>query len=83
MPLPAMSNALPLAEVVTGTGRPPCRVTPRSKPISFIAIWPWSWYIETTASKSPRRAAMNTVSGDHGPVTAKPRTPQLLRRPAR
>ena len=23
-------------------GNPPSTVTPRSKPISFIAIWPWS-----------------------------------------
>ena len=55
-----MSKALPLAQVATGTGRPPCSVTPLSKPMSFIAICPWSWYIDTTASKSPRRAARNT-----------------------
>ena len=36
-----------------GNGKPPISVTPRSKPISFIAIWPWSWYIVTTASKLP------------------------------
>jgi hypothetical protein len=40
---PTMSKALPLAHVATGTGRPPCSVTPLSKPISFIAICPWSW----------------------------------------
>jgi hypothetical protein len=45
-----MSNAVPDAQVATGTGRPPCSVTPRSNPISFIAICPWSWYIDTTAS---------------------------------
>ena len=46
----AMSNAVPCAGVVIGIGRPPCTVTPRWKPISFIAIWPWSWYIVTTPS---------------------------------
>ena len=56
------------AQVATGTGRPPCSVTPLSKPMSFIAIWPWSWYIVTTASKSPRRAATNTVSEGIGPA---------------
>ena len=50
LPAPAMSYAVPWAGVVMGMGRPPCTVTPRSKPISFIAIWPWSWYIVTTPS---------------------------------
>ena len=47
---PTMSNAVPDAQVAIGTGSPPWSVTPRSKPSSFIAIWPWSWYIVTTAS---------------------------------
>jgi len=42
LPLPAMSNAVPWAGVVIGIGRPPCTVTPREKPISLIAICPWS-----------------------------------------
>jgi len=36
--------------VVIGIGRPPCTVTPRLKPISLMAIWPWSWYMVTTPS---------------------------------
>jgi len=42
IPRPVMSYAVPWAGVVIATGRPPCTVTPRSNPISFIAIWPWS-----------------------------------------
>ena len=42
MPWPAMSYAVPCAGVQIGNGKPPISVTPRSKPISFIAIWPWS-----------------------------------------
>ena len=38
MPRPAISYAVPCAGVVIATGRPPWTVTPRSKPINFIAI---------------------------------------------
>src|SRR5262249_35645195 len=51
---------------------PPRRVTPRSKPISFIAIWPWSWYIVSTASNAPLLARRKTVSAGNGPSTKMP-----------
>ena len=47
---PAMSYAVPWAGVAIGTGSPPSTVTPRSKPSSLIAIWPWSWYMLTAPS---------------------------------
>ena len=53
-------------------GRPPATVTPRSNPISFIAICPWSWYIVTTPWNSPRRAATNRVSAGSGPIASRP-----------
>src|SRR6185312_15783740 len=71
-PLPAISYAVPCAGVVIGNGKPPISVTPRSNPISFIAIWPWSWYIVTTASNAPFRARTNTVSDGNGPSAAMP-----------
>ena len=55
-----------------GNGKPPSSVTPRSKPISFIAIWPWSWYIVSTASNAPLVARTNTVSGGNGPSAVMP-----------
>lgn len=67
-----MSNAVPDAQVATGTGRPPWSATPRSKPMSFTAIRPWSGYIETTASKSPRFAATNALSDGGGPRRVRP-----------
>src|SRR5262249_41564345 len=72
MPLAAMSCAVPWAGVVTGNGSPAASVTPRSKPSSFIAIWPWSWYMVTTASNSPARARTNTVSAGTGPRASRP-----------
>src|SRR5215813_8385099 len=72
MPLAAMSCAVPCAGVVTGNGSPAASVTPRSKPSSFIAIWPWSWYIVTTASNSPARARTKTVSAGTGPRASRP-----------
>ena len=51
-PRPWVSKPVPWAQVVVGTGSPPATVTPRQKPISFMAICPWSWYIVTVASTS-------------------------------
>ena len=42
LPCPAMSKAVPCAGVVIGAGKPPATVTPRSKPSSLTATWPWS-----------------------------------------
>ena len=50
MPLPTMSNAVPCAGVVNTVSSPPVTVTPRLKPFSLVAIWPWSWYIVSTPS---------------------------------
>ena len=36
-------------------------VTPLSKPISFMAIWPWSWNM-VNGVELPARARTNTVS---------------------
>ena len=41
-PLPTMSNAVPCAGVVNTVERPPVTVTPRLKPLSLVAICPWS-----------------------------------------
>ena len=54
------------------TGRPTVTLTPVSKPMSLIGMWPWSWYWTTTMSKRPCRACMNTVSGGHGPDASMP-----------
>src|SRR5262249_52932118 len=70
--LGAMACAVPRAGVVPGKGRPAASVTPRSKPSSFIAIWPWSWYMVTTASNSPARARTKTVSAGIGPRASRP-----------
>src|SRR5262245_60452627 len=72
IPRPAMSYAVPCAGVQIGKGKPPRSVTPRSKPISFIAIWPWSWYIVSTASNAPFLARRKTVSAGNGPSTQMP-----------
>src|SRR5262249_35369996 len=72
IPWPAMSYAVPCAGVQIGKGKPPRSVTPRSKPISFIAIWPWSWYIVSTASNAPFLARRKTVSAGNGPSTQMP-----------
>ena len=40
IPFPAISKAVPCAGVAMGFGRPPWSVTPFSKPMSFMAIWP-------------------------------------------
>ena len=45
----------------------PVTVTPRLKPLSLVAIWPWSWYIVSTPSNSPAKALRNTVSAGKGP----------------
>jgi len=42
-PRPSISYAVPRAGMQIGNGNPPSSVTPRSKPMSFIAIRPWSW----------------------------------------
>src|ERR687890_23022 len=47
-------------------------VTPRSKPMSFIAICPWSWYMVSTASNCPALARRNTVSEGYGPSAPMP-----------
>src|SRR5690606_6621242 len=73
MPFPAMSYAVPWAGVRTGMANPPSIVTPRSKPMSFIAICPWSWYMVRTASKAPALARRKTVSDGKGPSAAMPR----------
>ena len=57
---------------VTGMGSPPSSVTPREKPSSLIAIWPWSWYMVTTESKTPSRARSQTVSEGNGPLASIP-----------
>ena len=44
-------------------GKPVVRLIALSKASNFTGINPWSWYIATTASNLPSRAAMNTVSG--------------------
>jgi hypothetical protein len=63
-----------------GIGRPPCTVTPREKPISLMAIWPWSWYMVTMASYWPSRARRKMVSAGNGPSTGVPRGAQRLHR---
>src|SRR5262249_28280733 len=42
LPWPTMSNAVPWAGVVKTVSRPAVTVTPRLKPLSLVAIWPWS-----------------------------------------
>jgi hypothetical protein len=37
-----MSKAVPCADVATGIGSPAAIVTPRSNPVIFMAICPWS-----------------------------------------
>jgi hypothetical protein len=68
-----MSNAVPCAGVQKTVFRPPVTVTPRLKPFSFVAICPWSWYIESTPSNSSPKALMNTVSEGYGPLQLMPR----------
>ena len=72
-PLPTMSNAVPWAGVVNTVASPPVTVTPRLKPLSLVAIWPWSWYIVSTPSKSPPKPLMKTVSAGKGPLQSMPR----------
>src|SRR5262245_32692439 len=72
IPRPVMSYAVPCAGVQIGKRKPPRNVTPRSKPISFIAIWSWSWYIVSTASNAPFLARRKTVSAGNGPSTQMP-----------
>ena len=50
--VPTISKAVPWSGIVIGKGRPPKTDTPLSKPkpISLIAIWPWSWYKLTAQS---------------------------------
>ena len=66
-PRPAMSNAVPWSTLVRITGRPTVTLTPSSRPRTLIGPWPWSWYIATTRSKSPRTARKNAVSAGSGP----------------
>src|SRR3954463_2394995 len=70
-PVPAMSNAVPWSTLVRKNGSPTVTLTPVSKPMSLIGMWPWSWYWTTTMSKRPSRACMNTVSGGPGPGAPK------------
>ncbi len=56
--------------VAIGIGMPPCTVTPREKPMSFIAICPWSWYMVTIASTS--FAFRKMVSAGYMPTTGRP-----------
>ena len=55
-PFQAMSKAVPCATLVRTIGRPKVTLTARSKPTVLSAMWPWSWYIATTASYAPARA---------------------------
>ena len=71
-PCPAMSNAVPWSTLVRITGRPTVMLTPSSRPSTLIGPWPWSWYIATTRSKSPRTARKNAVSAGSGPCTSMP-----------
>src|SRR5947208_822349 len=71
-PMPAMSNAVPWSTLVRKNGSPTVTLTPVSKPMSLIGMWPWSWYWTTTMSKRPWRACMKTVSGGHGPEASMP-----------
>ena len=56
--MPTMSKAVPCAGVVETMGNPAVIVTPRLKPLSLVAICPWSWYIDSTLSYSPAKALM-------------------------
>ena len=55
-PFQAMSNAVPCATLVRTIGSPSVTLTARSNPTVLSAMWPWSWYIATTASYAPPRA---------------------------
>src|SRR5262249_40580399 len=55
-PFPAMSYAVPWATLVRTIGMPTLMLTACGPPSNFSAICPWSWYIATTPSNSPRRA---------------------------
>lgn len=68
-----MSYPVPCTGVQIGNGKPPSSVTPRSKPSSRIAIRPWSWYIVSTASNSPRYARRKMLSAANGPSARMPR----------
>ena len=37
-----------------------------------MAMWPWSWYIASTASNSPPMARLNTESAGSGPLASIP-----------
>src|SRR5689334_5311364 len=72
-PRPTMSKAVPCAGVVKTVASPPVTVTPRLKPLSFVAICPWSWYMLSTPSNSLPKPLMKTVSAGKGPLQAIPR----------
>ena len=58
MPFQAMSKAVPWSTEVRTIGRPSAMFTPPSKSSNFDGMWPWSWYIQTTASYFFRRTAI-------------------------
>ena len=65
-------EAVPWATLVRTSGKPALMFTARAPPSSFKAMCPWSWYMATTPSNSPRRARTNKVSLGQGPVTSIP-----------
>ena len=71
-PVPAMSNAVPWSTLVRITGSPTVTLTPASMPRTFTGPCPWSWYIATTRSKSPRPARKKIVSAGNGPTASIP-----------
>ena len=72
-PFQAMSYAVPCGTVTTGTGIPRKRLTPgESRPRSLRAMLAWSWYMQTSPRKSPRRARGKKLSAGMGPTTSRP-----------
>jgi hypothetical protein len=69
-----MSKAVPWSGLVRTSGSPSVTFTPFSTPRYFTGIRPWSWYIATTTSNSPRRAAHEDRVGREGTVRIEPGT---------